>query len=162
MQDIKILRNEGKRWREVRDLKYPEWPVCTVSNVYNRWSANYDNTKDTMSAAEKEDIRQWLTKDKTWTQIRDLRYPEWSERKVRTSFRRQPLQNKKERPKLTMSATDYADTDLMRKEGKNFVRIRDIKYPTWSTEHVRWVFRATQQARKRNELQNEEFDDESQ
>lgn len=156
MQGIKILRLERKKWPEVRDLKYPEWPVDTARKAYNRWSNLYDNVKDIMSAAEKEDIRRLLAEGKTWSQIKDLRYPKWSEGRVRDSFGRQPAQRSKVCLKLTMCANDLKHINRMLGEGKKFSRIMDIKFPEWSDQNVRMVYMAIYRAQKRDELQNEE------
>lgn len=161
MQGIKILRLERKKWSEVRDLKYPEWSVETVRRAYIRWSKCYDKIGDTMSAAEKEDIRRLLAADQTWSQAKDLRYPEWSKARVREVFRRQPAQGSKVRPELTMCANDLKDINRMLREGKNLSRIRDIKFPEWSEKHVQTVYMATHRAQKRDELHDEEINVES-
>lgn len=89
VQDIERLREDGKTWPQIRDLKYPERSETFAANLLRRYLR--DKERDDaglgkMSFTDVRDIERMRQLNATWDQIRALKYPKRSERWVQQRF----------------------------------------------------------------------------
>lgn len=93
MADIKRLRQGGKTWDQIRDMKYPGRTSGSLRKDVLRQSSEAGEFRkpalSKMPPAEIADIKRLLLEGKTWEQIRVMKFPAQSAELVRISFLKQ-------------------------------------------------------------------------
>ena len=152
-QEVSRLREEGKRWHEIAELKYPGWGYNSVREAFAK-SHGIDARTKTRSplhftAADFLEIDRLQGEGKTWLQISELKYPGRNWENVRAAVvKARELKRLcggdvevRPKPSFKASAADHLDVAQLRKSGKSWGEITRLKFPEWSASTVRRIFR---------------------
>jgi hypothetical protein len=152
-QEVSRLREEGKRWHEITDLKYPGWPPYTVWEAFAKFHGTNAATKTRsplhFTAADLLEIARLQGEGKTWLQISELKYPGRNYENVRAAVvKARELKRLRggdvevrPKPSFKASAADHLDVAQLRKSGKSWEEITRLKFPEFSLSTVRRNFR---------------------
>jgi len=151
--EITRLRKEGLTWHVIAERLFPGWSHDTLRRHYlddNSLKSDVETRRVfKTSYVERLAVARLRKQGKTWVEITGLQFPGWDHRTVYEHFRDEnPVKDAgvqgeavKKSKQFKMTADERLDIERLRKEGKPWPAIRDLKYPGWSSSTVRCHFR---------------------
>lgn len=160
-QDLARQREEGKRWDEIAELKYTGWSTDVVRKTFIKMTPDNGNRHRRtilgiplkISAADCSDITRLRRQGKTWYEIGELKYPERNiDAIIRAYSRSVAKENEREngetgvgvwkrRGFFKATEADRQDVARLRREGKSWVKITELKFLGWSHYTIARHFR---------------------
>lgn len=156
-RDIIQLREEGMRWIDIRDLKFPDLSPTAIQHALSRWKRynGQPSARDkafTMSEADRRAVTRLRKERKTWPEIAALMFPEWSPDTLRRHYKmeRGNASNRVRgtRPPFRASPADRLEVARLRKQGLSWFQIAQTKFPTWSEATMRRHFKDVDPSQK--------------
>jgi hypothetical protein len=154
LPELQRLRNAKYTWKEIAALKYPGTTVPRVRYAFFRQTGSGEKTGKPKVEVDLAAVKRLRNNKHSWSLIRDLMYPNQSVYHVRKAFERQmtetqgvskttkqQLLEQRTRRAFRIPATDMPDIERLRKEGKTWRLITDMKYPDQDNWLVRRRFR---------------------
>lgn len=81
-QEVEGMINENKTWDTIQQQKFPSRTTHALQSAYRKYKRGLLDRSQrllTITTADEREIESLREQKKSWTQIRDLKYPMWSE-----------------------------------------------------------------------------------
>jgi hypothetical protein len=119
-QDVVRLREKGKYWDEIVDLKFPGFHPDAIQGALLRKKQGRTGVRakevfGVLSAADRLHITRLRNERKTWAEIAELMFPAWSRFTVRAAYQR-PTRTVGRR-KFEITAAERLEVARLRDEG---------------------------------------------
>lgn len=167
IEDITRMRNAGKSWRQIRDLKFQRWSPKLVAETYRRLTGKLPifGRPAIFSEADVEEIDRMREEGMFWPDIRDLKYPGRSVDYGRdylanpSQRRRGESKDPKPAPRV-LSMADLQDIERLRENGSTVAEVRTLICPERSESWLYTQTKRLKQLRAEHEQASAERSDE--